>query len=292
MNIAIIGAGNVGKALAASALRAGHTVSVSSASGDSAAPQPRRQAPGRRSPTGRPSRERTSWCWPFRTRQWTRCSEHRRCRRRQGPDRRHQPAQDRLLGARHQRRLGRRGDPGQGAGGTRGEGVQHAFAARQADPTVAGGLRVDGYVAGDDEDAKATVLGLAEDIASTRGRGRPGDGPLPGGHGLAQHQPADEQRLELAGRLEARRAGRRCGLRRSGAGAGTRTGRAAIGRPPVRRPFRESPRSWRRRSRTCRARRRTTAPGRAAPSAAGSAPASRSSQRRPRSRSRRRSRRS
>ena len=39
-----------------------------------------------------------------------------------------------------------------------------AFAARQADPKVSGGLRVDGYVAGDDEDAKATVLGLAEAI--------------------------------------------------------------------------------------------------------------------------------
>jgi hypothetical protein len=37
MNIAIIGAGNVGKALATSALRAGHTVTVSSSSGDSAA---------------------------------------------------------------------------------------------------------------------------------------------------------------------------------------------------------------------------------------------------------------
>jgi 8-hydroxy-5-deazaflavin:NADPH oxidoreductase len=36
MNIAIIGAGNVGKALATSALRAGHSVTVSSSSGDSA----------------------------------------------------------------------------------------------------------------------------------------------------------------------------------------------------------------------------------------------------------------
>jgi predicted dinucleotide-binding enzyme len=38
-----------------------------------------------------------------------------------------------------------------------------AFASRQADPTMSG-LRADGYVAGDDEDAKATVLGLAEGI--------------------------------------------------------------------------------------------------------------------------------
>src|SRR5665647_444350 len=37
MNIAIIGAGNVGRALATSALRAGHSVTVSSSSGDSAA---------------------------------------------------------------------------------------------------------------------------------------------------------------------------------------------------------------------------------------------------------------
>src|SRR5450756_1678229 len=37
MHIAIIGAGNVGRALATSALRTGHTVTVSSASGDTAA---------------------------------------------------------------------------------------------------------------------------------------------------------------------------------------------------------------------------------------------------------------
>ena len=85
-----------------------------------------------------------------------------------------------------------------------------AFAARQTDPKVAGGLRVDGYVAGDDEDAKATVLGLVEAI---------GFNPVDAG-GLAMARylegmawlnitPADEERLELAGRLEARRAGGR-----------------------------------------------------------------------------------
>jgi 8-hydroxy-5-deazaflavin:NADPH oxidoreductase len=37
MNIAIIGAGNVGKALAGSSVRAGHSVTLSSASGDTAA---------------------------------------------------------------------------------------------------------------------------------------------------------------------------------------------------------------------------------------------------------------
>jgi NADPH-dependent F420 reductase len=38
-----------------------------------------------------------------------------------------------------------------------------AFAARLADPSV-GGLRADGFVAADDDDAKATVLGLVEAI--------------------------------------------------------------------------------------------------------------------------------
>jgi 8-hydroxy-5-deazaflavin:NADPH oxidoreductase len=38
------------------------------------------------------------------------------------------------------------------------------LAARQADPSVAGGLRVDGYVAADDAEAKEQVLGLAEAI--------------------------------------------------------------------------------------------------------------------------------
>lgn len=36
MDIAIIGAGNVGKAITSSATRAGHTVTLSSSSGDSA----------------------------------------------------------------------------------------------------------------------------------------------------------------------------------------------------------------------------------------------------------------
>lgn len=38
------------------------------------------------------------------------------------------------------------------------------LAARQADPKVAGGLRVDGYVAGDDAEAKAAVLALVEEM--------------------------------------------------------------------------------------------------------------------------------
>jgi NADPH-dependent F420 reductase len=38
------------------------------------------------------------------------------------------------------------------------------LAAHQADPRVAGGLRIDGYVAADDEDAKKIVLGLVEAI--------------------------------------------------------------------------------------------------------------------------------
>ena len=39
-----------------------------------------------------------------------------------------------------------------------------ALAARQADPKVAGSLRVDGFVAADDEEAKAAVLALVDAI--------------------------------------------------------------------------------------------------------------------------------
>ena len=166
MNIAIIGAGNVGKALTGSAIRAGHSVTVSSAE-RRVGPRPGRGdgRPGGRLRTGRRSRAPTSSCSRSRTRPSTRCSA------------RSATALDGkiVVDATNPIKADYSGLATDGTSGA--EEIQAkvpgarvvkafntAFAARQADPTVAGGLRVDGYVAGDDEDAKATVLGLVEAI--------------------------------------------------------------------------------------------------------------------------------
>ena len=165
MNIAVIGAGNVGKALTGSAIRAGHSVTVSSKNGESA----RELAAATGARAAASDREAVEaadvviLAFP-----WT--------------------AVDEVLGDVGEALTGKvvidatnpvKADySGLATEGTSGaEEVQAkapgarvvkafntAFAARQADPKVAGGLRVDGFVAGDDADAKATVLGLVEAI--------------------------------------------------------------------------------------------------------------------------------
>ena len=78
------------------------------------------------------------------------------------------------------------------------------FAAHQADPLI-NTIQLDGFVAGDDEQAKRTVLSLVDSLGF-----RPIDaGSLAmaraGGHGAAQHQPEHARRLVMAERLEAAR---------------------------------------------------------------------------------------
>jgi predicted dinucleotide-binding enzyme len=165
MNIAIIGAGNVGKALTGAAIKAGHSVTVSSKNGESA--RALAEATGAQAAaSGREAVESADLvvlAIPY-------------------------GAVDEVLGETGAALAGKvlvdATNPvkpdysGLATNGTSGaEGIQGkapqarvvkafntAFAARQADPEVAGGLRVDGYVAGDDEDAKATVLGLVEAV--------------------------------------------------------------------------------------------------------------------------------
>jgi NADPH-dependent F420 reductase len=165
MNIAIIGAGNVGKALTGSATRAGHSVTVSSKGGTTARTLAE-ETGARAAATEREAIEAADvviLAIPY-------------------------TAVDDVLSQAGAALDGKvvvdatnpiKADhSGLATNGTSGaEEIQAkvpgarvvkafntAFAARQADPRVAGGLRVDGYVAGDDEDAKATVLGLAEAI--------------------------------------------------------------------------------------------------------------------------------
>ena len=165
MNIAIIGAGNVGKALTGSAIKAGHSVTVSSRGGESA--RALAEATGARAAaSGLEAIEAADvvvLAVPY-------------------------GAVDALLSEAGTALAGKvlidatnplKADySGLATNGTSGaEEIQAkaptarvvkafntAFAARQADPEFAGGLRADGYVAGDDEEAKATVLELVEGI--------------------------------------------------------------------------------------------------------------------------------
>jgi 8-hydroxy-5-deazaflavin:NADPH oxidoreductase len=164
MNITIIGAGNVGTALTGSAIRTGHSVTVSSAGGESAralaqATGARATASAREAVEGA---ELVVLAVPYTA----------------VPDVLAEigPALDGkvVVDATNPLKADYSGLATNGVSGA--ETIQAqvpgarvvkafntAFASRQADPTMSG-LRADGYVAGDDEDAKATVLGLAEGI--------------------------------------------------------------------------------------------------------------------------------
>jgi len=165
MDIAIIGAGNVGKAIASSAIRAGHAVTLSSAGGDSAIAAAR-EFGARAAASNREAVQGADvviFAVPY-------------------------PAVEAVLAEAGDQLAGKvlvdatnplkpdysglAFDDTSGA-----EEIQRraprakvvkafntAFAARQADPNVAGGLRVDGYAAGDDEAAKEKVLGLLADV--------------------------------------------------------------------------------------------------------------------------------
>ncbi len=165
MNIAIIGAGKVGKAITSSATRAGHSVTLSSSKGDSAIAAAQ-ESGARAAASNREAVEGADLvilAVPY-------------------------SAVDEVLGEIGTSLAGKvlvdATNPlkpdysGLATNGTSGaeliqrkaEGARvvkafnTAFAARQADPNVAGGLRVDGYAAGDDEEAKRAVLGLLADI--------------------------------------------------------------------------------------------------------------------------------
>ena len=165
MDIAIIGAGNVGKALTGSALRAGHGVSVSSASGDSA--RAAAEATGARAAES--NREAVEGAdlvvlaVPYTAVDAVLASAARRSPARSLVDATN-PLKPDYSGLATNGVSGAEEIQGKAPGARVVKAFNTALAARQADPAVAGGLRVDGYVAGDDEDAKATVLGLVEAI--------------------------------------------------------------------------------------------------------------------------------
>jgi len=165
MNIAIIGAGNVGKALTASALRAGHSVSVSSASGDSA--RAAAEATGARAAESNRAAvagaDLVVLAVPYAAVDEVLGSIGDAVAGKVLIDATN-PLKADYSGLATNGVSGAEDIQGKAQGARVVKAFNTAFAARQADPTVTGGLRVDGYVAGDDEDAKATVLRLAEAI--------------------------------------------------------------------------------------------------------------------------------
>jgi predicted dinucleotide-binding enzyme len=164
MDITIIGAGNVGKALTTSALRAGHSVNVSSASGDTAAALARDT--GARAADSNTAAvqgaELVVLAVPYTTVPIL-LDEI-------GPS----LAGKIVVDATNPLKPDGSGLSTEGTSGA--EEIQAripsarvvkafntALAARQTDPTIAG-MRMDGYVAADDPEAKAVVLGLLEEM--------------------------------------------------------------------------------------------------------------------------------
>lgn len=165
MNIAIIGAGNVGRAITGSATRAGHDVTVGSASGTTARAVAEefgaRAASSVREAAA--AADLVILAVPY-------------------------TAVDDVLSEAGEALAGKvlvdatnplkPDSSGLATDGTSGaEHIQRtvrdarvvkafntALAARQADPEVAGGLRIDGFVAGDDAEAKQAVLSLLRDV--------------------------------------------------------------------------------------------------------------------------------
>ena len=164
MNIAIIGSGNVGRALATSAIRSGHTVTVSSASGDTAK-KLAEETGAKAAASNRAAAEGAELvvlAVPY-TAMVDVLDDL-------GPA----LAGKIVVDATNPLKADYSGLAVEGTSGA--EEIQARlpesrvvkafntqFASRQTDPRIAG-LSVDGFVAGDDEEAKAVVLGLVNGI--------------------------------------------------------------------------------------------------------------------------------
>jgi NADPH-dependent F420 reductase len=164
MNIAIIGAGNVGKALTGSAIRTGNNVTVSSASGDTAralaeATGARAAASDREAVEGA---DLVVLAVPYTAVPDVLADIGRALDGKVVVDATN-PLKADYSGLATDGTSGAETIQAQVPGARVVKAFNTAFASRQTDPTVSG-LRADGYVAGDDEEAKATVLGLVEAI--------------------------------------------------------------------------------------------------------------------------------
>ena len=165
MDIAIIGAGNVGKAIAGSATRAGHAVTLSSAGGGSA----RAAAADLGVTVAASNRDAVDGAdLVVLAVPYTAVDD---VLRDVGPALEGKivvdatnPLKPDYSGLATNGVSGAETIQGKAPGARVVKAFNTALAARQADPTVAGGLRVDGYAAGDDDDAKQAVLALLKDL--------------------------------------------------------------------------------------------------------------------------------
>jgi 8-hydroxy-5-deazaflavin:NADPH oxidoreductase len=165
MNIAIIGAGNVGKALTSSAGRAGHSVTVSSAKGDSAIAAAQ-EFGARAAASNREAVEGADvvvLAVPYAAVDAILAEVGTGLDGKVLVDATN-PLKPDYSGLATNGKSGAEEIQGKVQGARVIKAFNTAFAARQADPNVAGGLRVDGYAAGDDEEAKQQVLALLSDI--------------------------------------------------------------------------------------------------------------------------------
>ncbi len=165
MNIAIIGAGNVGKALAGAATRAGHSVTLSSASGESAreAAQQSGAAAASSNHEAVQGAELVILAVPYTAVEDVLGEIGPALSGKVLVDATN-PLKADYSGLATQERSGAEEIQGKVPSARVVKAFNTALAARQADPRVAGGLRIDGYVAADDEDARQVVLGLVKTI--------------------------------------------------------------------------------------------------------------------------------
>jgi predicted dinucleotide-binding enzyme len=163
MDIAIIGAGNVGKALTSSATRAGHTVVISSSNGDSARAAAEELGAGAAA-SNRAAVENADvvvLAVPYAAVDAVLAEIGPALGGKVLVDATN-PIKPDYSGLATNGTSGAETIQGKAPGARVVKAFNTAFAARQADPGVAGGLRVDGYAAGDDTEAKQTVLSLLE----------------------------------------------------------------------------------------------------------------------------------
>jgi hypothetical protein len=165
MDIAIIGAGNVGRALASSVTRAGHSVTISSASGDSARAAAE-ESGARAAASGHEAAEGADLivlAVPYAAVDDVLAEIGSALSGKVLVDATN-PVKPDYSGLATNGTSGAEVIQGKAPGARVVKAFNTAFAARQADPGVAGGLRVDGYVAADDAEAKQAVLSLLGDL--------------------------------------------------------------------------------------------------------------------------------
>jgi predicted dinucleotide-binding enzyme len=165
MNIAIIGAGNVGRALAGSAARAGNSVTVSSTTGESARAVAE-QTGARAATSSRDAVEQAEiviLAVPYSAVDAVLAGVGDALVGKVVVDATN-PIKPDFTGLATGEKSGAEEIQAKAPGARVVKAFNTAFATRQVDPRVAGGLRVDGYVAADDDDARAAVLGLVEAI--------------------------------------------------------------------------------------------------------------------------------